>query len=270
MKNVSIRALVIGVAIAALSSIARAEEATLSIGTEGDAPMFSMADANGNVTGYDADVGTAICAELKVKCKYVVQAFSTLIPSIDTKRFDVIISGLGITEERKKKIDYSIPYGSSPQYFAVAKDSPIAGMTSLPDVLKALSGKTVGVVNGTTYAKYIAKNIPDADLKTYDATTQLDADLGAKRLDAAFGDAPTWDDFLKTPEGADFVRVNIKVRSIDDPTTLGQGMGVGIRKGNAELKAKIDTALCTLINSGKLTEISQKWFNEDYTLPCKN
>lgn len=110
--------------------------------------------------------------------------------------------------------------------------------------------------------------MPDVDLKTYDATTQMTADLSAGRLDAGFSDGPTWDDFLKSPEGADFVRLDLKVRSIDDTTTLGQGMGVGLRKGNTELKAKLDTAVCDLIKSGEMTRISQKWFQEDYTLPC--
>lgn len=268
MKRTSLIALACGVAFSAFSFLAMAKDGVLLVGTEGDAPQFSMADAKGNVTGYDADVANAICGELKLKCEFVVQSFSTLVPSMDTNRFDVIISGLGITEERKQKIDYSIAYGSSPQYFAAPKGSPIAGMTALPDVLKALTGKAVGVVNGTTHAKFIAKNVPSVDLKTYDATTQMTADLAAGRLDAAFSDGPTWEDFLKSPDGKDFVRVNLKIRSIDDTSTLGQGMGVGLRKGNAELKTKLDTAVCDLIKSGKMTEISQKWFQEDYTLPC--
>ncbi|MBM7046504.1 transporter substrate-binding domain-containing protein [Rhizobium lusitanum] len=269
MKKISLALIMGGLLFSSLSMSARADDGTLTVGTEGDAPQFSMADANGNVTGYDADVANAICKEMKVKCKFVVQSFSTLIPSIDTNRFDVIISGLGITDERKKKIDYSIPYGSAPQYFAVAKGSPIASMTSLAEVLKALDGKSIGVVNGTTYARYIAKNIPTADLKTYDSTTQLTADFAAGRLDAAFGDAPTWADFLKTSDGANFTRVEIKVRSSDDPTTLGQGMGVGLRKGNTELKAKLDKAICALIKDGTMTKVSQTWFSDDYTLSCK-
>jgi membrane-bound lytic murein transglycosylase MltF len=70
---------------------------------------------------FDADVARAICAKLDVTCKFVVQAFDTLIPALDAKRFDIIISGLGITEERKKKIGYSIPYASAPQYFIVSQ-----------------------------------------------------------------------------------------------------------------------------------------------------
>nr|WP_224546523.1 transporter substrate-binding domain-containing protein [Mesorhizobium sp. CA16]MBZ9914571.1 transporter substrate-binding domain-containing protein [Mesorhizobium sp. CA16] len=257
-----------GVVLIAAMSTAWAEDGVLRVGTEGDAPQFSMADANGNVTGFDADIANGICAELKVKCKFVVQTFSSLVPSMDSDRFDVIISGLGITNERKKKIDYSIPYATTPQYFVVPKDSALTGLKSLAEIEKALAGKTIGVVNGTTYAQFIKKHIPTADLKTYDATTQQNSDLGAGRLDAAFGDSPTWVDFLSTPEGANFARIDVKVTGADDHDTLGYGMGVGLRKGNTELKAKLDRALCDMINSGKVKAASENWFKDDYTIAC--
>ncbi len=158
MSNRYLTALACAAALSILTGAASAKEGVLTVGTEGDAPKFSMADAEGHVTGFDADVGNAICGELKVKCQFVVQSFSTLIPSIDTNRFDVIISGLGITPERQKRIDYSVPYASCPQYFAVPKGSPIANLTTLPEILKSLDGKDVGAVNGTTDAKYLAKN----------------------------------------------------------------------------------------------------------------
>ncbi|TIT82242.1 MAG: transporter substrate-binding domain-containing protein, partial [Mesorhizobium sp.] len=139
-----------GLMMAAIGA-ASAQNGVLRVGTEGDAPQFSMADANGNVTGFDADIANGICAELKVKCKFVVQTFSSLVPSMDSDRFDVIISGLGITDERKKKIDYSVPYATTPQYFVVPKDSPSVGLKSLAEIENALAGKTIGVVNGTTY-----------------------------------------------------------------------------------------------------------------------
>ncbi|QIB33133.1 transporter substrate-binding domain-containing protein [Ancylobacter pratisalsi] len=251
-----------------LAGTAYAKDGVLRIGTEGDAPLFSMVDATGNVTGFDADIANGICAELKLKCEFVVQTFSTLVPSMDSDRFDVIISGLGITDERRKKIDYSIPYASTPLYFAIAKSSPVAELKDLPSILKALSGKTVGVVNGTTYAKFVAKNVPNVDLKTYDSTTAQLADLGAGRLDAAFGDSPTWTEFLATPEGAGFTRVDVRVKPGDDHASLGYGMGVGLKKGNDELKAKLDKALCNMLTSGKVKAASIQWFKEDYSLTC--
>ena len=255
--------------LTAAMGFARADDGVLRVGTEGDAPQFSMADANGNVTGFDADIANGICAELKVKCKFVVQTFSSLVPSMDKDRFDIIISGLGITDERMKKIDYSIPYATTPQYFVVPKDSPFVGLKTLPEIEKALAGKTIGVVNGTTYAQFIKKHIPTADLKTYDATTQQNSDLATGRLDAAFGDSPTWVDFLGSPDGANFARIDVKVTGADDHEALGYGMGVGLRKGNTELKTKLDAALCDMINSGKVKAASENWFKDDYTIPCK-
>ncbi|RVD33746.1 transporter substrate-binding domain-containing protein, partial [Mesorhizobium sp. M8A.F.Ca.ET.023.02.2.1] len=70
-----------------------AAEGELSIGTEGAYPPWSMSDANGNVTGFDADVGALLCTKLGVTCHFVVQAFDGLIPALKAKRFDVIISG---------------------------------------------------------------------------------------------------------------------------------------------------------------------------------
>jgi octopine/nopaline transport system substrate-binding protein len=262
-------AFVCGSALIGLTSGVSAAEDTLSVGTEGDAPPYSMADVNGNVTGYDADIANAVCSEMKVKCRFVVQSFSTLIPSLSTDRFDVIVSGLGITEARKKQIDYSIPYGGVPQYYVIAKDSPIASLGSIAEIEKQLDGKTVGVVNGTTYAKYVQKHLPNSEVKTYDATTQMLADLEAGRIDSAYSDSPTWTDFFKTPGGAKFTRVKAAVRQADDPTVLGYGMGIGIRKGNSALQAKVDSALCDLSKKGQLTAISKKWFDEDYAIACK-
>jgi len=256
--------------VSALATAAGAKDGVLRIGTEGDAPKFSMADPSGNVTGFDADIANGICEELKLKCEFVVQTFSSLVPSMDSDRFDVIISGLGITAERQKKIDYSIPYATTPLYFAVAKDSPLAGLKSLAEIEAALEGKSVGVVTGTTYAKFIEKRLHGADLKTYDAVTQLTADLANGRVDAAFDGSPTWTDFLATADGANFTKIDVKIMAMDDPDVLGHGMGVGMRQGNAELKAKVDAALCKMINDGKVKESSMRWFQDDYTIPCKN
>lgn len=258
-----------GLLVAGAATMASAEEGVLRIGTEGDAPKFSMADPSGNVTGFDADIANGICAELKVKCKFVVQTFSSLVPSMDSDRFDVIISGLGITAEREKKIDYSIPYATTPLYFVVAKDSPLAALKSLDEIKKAIVGKTVGVPTGTTYARFIEKRMTGADLKTYDAVTQLTADLASGRIDVAFGDSPTWVDFLATPDGANFAKIDVRIISMDDPEVLGRGMGVGMRKGNTDLKAKVDVALCKMINDGTVKKASVQWFQDDYTIPCK-
>ena len=213
----------------------------LSIGTEGAYPPWSMADASGNVTGFDADVGALLCAKLDKKCHFVVQAFDGLIPALKAKRFDVIISGMSITAERKKEINFSVGYAELANMFVAPKGSDLAGIKDIDTLLKSLDGKKVGVQAGTTHAHFLEKRAPNADLKTY---------------------------FLAKPDGKNFQLVDVKIQSTFDPS-LGEGIGVGIAQDNTALKADIDKALCELIADGSVAKASEKWFKSDISRPCK-
>jgi octopine/nopaline transport system substrate-binding protein len=247
---------------------AYANAAELSVGTEGEYPPWSIADANGGVTGFDADTANLICAKLQMECKFVVQAFDGLIPALEAKRFDIIISGMSRTKDRMKTIDFSIGYAELPNMFVVAKGSDLLKSTTIDDILKSMSGKKVGVQAGTTHAGFMEKMVPTADLKTYDSLDKLQIDLTAGRLDAAFADSSAHDDFLAKPDGANFELINVVIPSKTDDT-LGMGVGVGIRKADGELKAKIDKALCDSIKDGSLGAASVKWFKRDITIPCE-
>ncbi|HVK90148.1 MAG TPA: transporter substrate-binding domain-containing protein [Mycoplana sp.] len=247
---------------------AYAAEGELSIGTEGAYPPWSMADAAGNVTGFDADVGNLLCAKLELKCNFVVQAFDGLIPALKAKRFDVIISGMSITEDRKKEISFSNGYAELANVFVAPKNSDLAGIHDFDTLIKALDGKKVGVQAGTTHAHYLEKNAPTADLKSYDTLDQMQIDLASGRIETAFSDVSALEDFLAKPDGKDFQMVDVKIASSSDPT-LGEGVGVGIAQDNTELKAKIDTALCELVNDGSIGKASETWFKTDISRPCK-
>lgn len=185
----------------------------LAIGTEGAYPPWSMADASGNVTGFDADVGALLCAKLNKKCHFVVQAFDGLIPALKAKRFDVIISGMSITAERKKEINFSVGYAELANMFVAPKDSDLAGIKDIDTLLKSLDGKKVGVQAGTTHAHFLEKRVPNADLKTYDTLDQMQIDLASGRIDTAFADASALQDFLDKPDGKTFQFVDVKIQS---------------------------------------------------------
>jgi octopine/nopaline transport system substrate-binding protein len=261
LKVLSLALLLAGV------STAHAAEGELSIGTEGAYPPWSMADAAGNVTGFDADVGNLLCTKLAVKCRFVVQAFDGLIPALKAKRFDVIISGMSITQDRKKEINFSVGYAELANMFLVPKTSDLAGIKDIDTLLKGLDGKTIGVQTGTTHAHFIEKRVSNANLKTYDTLDNMQIDLASGRVEAAFADASALQDFLAKPEGKDFQFVDVKVQSKFD-STLGEGIGVGIAKENTELKTKIDKALCELVADGSIGKASQKWFKMDISRPC--
>lgn len=251
------------------TSIAGAHaEGELKIGTEGEYPPWSIADANGAVTGFDADVGNLICAKIEKKCVFVVQAFDGLIPALKAQQFDVIISGMSITADRKKEINFSVGYAELANKVVVAKDSDLAGITEIPKLLAALDGKTVGVQAGTTHAHFMEKLAPKAILKTYGSLDEMEIDLANGRVEAGFADVSALQDFLAKPEGANFQFVNVNITSSYD-ATLGEGVGVGIRQDDTELKAKIDKALCELLADGSIKTASEKWFKMDISRPCK-
>lgn len=262
LKIFSLIALLVGAATSAQA------EGQLKIGTEGAYPPWSMADANGVVTGFDADVGTMLCKKLDKECVFVVQAFDGLIPALKAKQFDVIISGMSITAERKKEINFSVGYAELANKFVVPKGSDLAGITEIPALLTALKGHSIGVQAGTTHAHFIEKLVPDATLKTYPTLDEMQIDLANGRIDAGFADASALQSFLDKPEGANFEYVPVSITSTYD-ATLGEGIGVGIRKDDTELKAKIDTALCELVADGSIKASSEKWFKMDISRPCQ-
>lgn len=263
-----LKSLLLAMLFTAGMTAAHAAEGELSIGTEGEYPPWSMADSEGNVTGFDADVGKLLCAKLELKCHFVVQAFDGLIPALKAGRFDVIISGMSITADRKKQINFSVGYAELANMFVVKKDSDLAGIKDIDTLLKSLDGRTVGVQAGTTHAHFMEKRVPAAVLKTYDTLDQMQIDLASGRVEAAFADASALQDFLARPDGKDFQFVDVKVQSTYDPS-LGEGIGVGIAQENTELKARIDKALCELVADGSIGKASETWFKMDISRPCQ-
>lgn len=240
-----------------------ASAATLKIGTEGGYPPWSMVDAQGKVQGFDADVGNALCQKLDMKCRFVVQAFDSLIPALEAERFDLVISGMSVTAERSKVISFSIPYATEDSSFVLPDGDPLLTADNQDALLKGLTGKTVGVQSGTTQGAFLQKYAPDMKLKTYETQDQMQMDLVAGRLDASFSEVTPQSQFLDTSGKGKFAMADYVVKSSADPEILGLGIGAGINQKNTELKAKVDKALCELITEGTLKTSSEKWFGVD-------
>lgn len=247
----------------AFFGLSAASATSLKIGTEGGYPPWSMVDASGKVIGFDADVGDALCQELQADCEFVVQAFDSLIPSLDAKRFDMIISGMSYTPERAKRINFSIPYAVEDAIFILSAKSDLVQAKDADTIFAGLDSKTIGVQGGTTHGAYLAKMAPKANMKNYDTLDQMQIDLEAGRLDGTFADLTSQSRFLKNMKDDDFALTEYVIKGSSDPETLGYGIAVGIHKDNADLKEKIDAALCKLIDDGTVKTASEKWFDID-------
>lgn len=247
------------IALAAVS----AHATDIKIGTEGGYPPWSMVDSAGEVTGFDADIGAALCTKIQANCKFVVQAFDSLIPSLDANRFDLIISGMSYTPERAKRINFSVPYAVEDAIFILPAKSDLIKADSSDAIFAGLEGKTIGVQGGTTHGEYLGKMAGKTTIKNYETLDQMQIDLDAGRLDGTFADLTSQSRFLKNMKTEGFALTDLVIKGSSDPETLGYGIAVGIHKDNAELKASVDKALCELIEDGTVKSASEKWFDID-------
>jgi len=258
--------------IGCLPAVWRAAAAEpLRIGTEGTYRPWTMADADGRVTGFDADIAQSVCRKIGAQCSFVVQNFDSLIPSLMRGgRFELIFSSLSISASRRRQIDFSVPYAQMQNLFVVRKDSPLAAIKDKAALFAALKGKRLGVQNATTHAFYAEKHISGADLRSYDTFDDVLMDLANGRLDAAFADTAIWSAYLAKPENSRrFAYVDVVIPMADDPATLGGGVAAGLPKGADALRLRINQALCALAADGTVKRLGEKWFNgSDVSVPC--
>src|SRR6476620_4918615 len=110
------------------ASGAAAQEKTVKIATEGAYAPWNFTGAGGKLEGFEIDLANNLCERMKVKCEIVAQDWDGIIPALNAKKYDAIMAGMNATDERKKVIEFSRPYASSPNGFLVAKNSPLAKM----------------------------------------------------------------------------------------------------------------------------------------------
>lgn len=220
------------------------------------APFESKAP-NGQLVGFDIDLGNEICARLKAKCVWVENDFDGMIPALKAKKFDGVLSSMSINEARLKEINFSAKLFNTPTRM-VAK----AGSGLLPTAA-SLKGKRVGVEQGTIQEAYAKAHWAPAGVEVvpYQNQSLVLADLASGRLDASLQDAIQADEgFLKKPEGKGFAFAG---GDLNDPKTLGTGAGIGLRKEDTDLKAAIDKAIAGMLKDGTYKKIEKKYFSFD-------
>jgi polar amino acid transport system substrate-binding protein/arginine/ornithine transport system substrate-binding protein len=182
-------ALALGVFALGLGT-AQADE-KLRIGVEGAYPPFSWKEADGTLKGFDIDIAVALCEKMGRECDLVEQDWDGIIPALLAKKYDAIIASMSITEERKKRVDFTGKYYNTPARFVAAKDADFDATT------EGLKGKVVGVQRGTTHQCYMEKMFPDTELKLYGTQEEVFLDLGAGRIDAQINSI--WNATVKAP-----------------------------------------------------------------------
>ncbi|WP_394248313.1 ABC transporter substrate-binding protein [Vibrio profundi] len=247
--------LVAALAATAATGVAQAKEwKTVRFGIEGAYPPFSWTESDGSLKGFDVDMANALCTEMQVKCKIVAQDWDGIIPSLLARKYDAIIAAMSITEERKKKIDFTGKYALIPNKFIAKKG---AGLN-----FDDLSGQKIAVQRATTHDKYLTDNYGDTvDIVRYGSFDEAYLDLANGRVVAVLGDASALEEGVLNKAGGE--AYEFVGPSLTDPKWFGEGFGIALRKQDKDLTKKLDAAILTLREKGIYQDIAAKYFNYD-------
>jgi len=223
-------------------------------GLEAEYPPFESKNAQGDLVGFDIELGKAICKEAEVKCTWTEGSFDTLIPALNSKKFDAINSAMNITEKRMKAIDFTHPIYRIPTQLIGHKGQGLA------PTAEALKGKNIGVLQGSIQEVYAKAHwAPKGVIVTsYKDQNMIYSDMTLGRLDgtlllAAAGQSG----FLDTPEGKGFSFIG---KPVEDAKILGIGIGYGLRKGDEALKATLNNAIEKVQADGTVKRLAKIYF----------
>ncbi len=276
----TIAALMLGaVAFAGFVGAASAKDwKTVRIASEGAYAPWNLTDASGNLVGFEIDLAKDLCKRMAVECQIVAQDWDGMIPALRQGKYDAIMAAMSINEERKKVIDFAGPYGSEPSAFATVKGSALAGadfgvrsadlstiepeeQAAIDKLAQALKGKTVGVQAATLQAAFMEKHLPGVRVNTYDKIDNAGIDLAAGRVDAVLGDRSAVEALTKAEGSALVLFAPAFSRGV-----LGEGVGVGVRQEDKDLKAMFDKAIAAAAADGTIAKLSEQHFGYDISV----
>jgi polar amino acid transport system substrate-binding protein len=232
-------------AVAALGSIsAQAQDNVLRVGTDATFPPMEFVD-NGKRTGFDIELVEAIGKAMGKQVEWVDIDFKGLVPGLISKRFDMAVSAIYITDERKKVVDFTTPYYAG-GLVAMVKE----GNTSIQK-LADLDGKKVSVQVGTKSVSYLEQNFPKVQRVEVEKNQEMFNLVDIGRADAAVTGKPAAYQYVRTRPG---------LRVLAEQITTEE-YGMAIRKDTPELTKAVNAVLTKLKADGTYDAIVKKWFS---------
>ncbi len=213
---------------------------------------FTFKTADGQPTGFDVDIANALCEQIKRKCEFVEQVWDGMIPGLNAKKYDVIISSMSATDERKQEIDFTDKYYQTPSRIVLKKGTKFTDLASL-------KGKKIGVLKGSTQEKYAVDTLKPLGVvvNSYEAQDQVYLDIKSGRLDGTVADfLEVTGGFLSKPEGAKYEFVGPVLSDVK----YFAGAAVALRKGEDKLKGELNEAIKTIRANGTYKTLNDKYF----------
>lgn len=225
------------------------EEGKIVFAMEGTWAPWTYHDEDGNLTGYDTEVGRLIAEKLGVEAEFIEGEWDGLFAGLDSKRYDAVINGVEVTEERAEKYDFSEPYAFIRTALVVRDDYD--EIASFED----LEGKTTANSFNSTYM-LLAESY-GAEVKNVDSLSETIDMLASGRVDATLNAEVSIYDYLQERPDAP-----IKIVALTDDASE---VSIPLRKGeeSESLREAIDNAITELREEGELSRLSEQFFGSD-------
>ena len=225
----------------------------LRILTEPDYPPFNYYDEEGQLTGFNVDLGRAICKELSVTCEVNAAEWNTLVPSLKNNEADAIFASLAISPKSLGEVDFTNRYYSTPARFAARAGSPISEIS-----VAELQGRKIAVVQGSAHEAFLRDFFEGAKIMPFASDAEARAALKNGQADLLFGDGIS---LMFWVQGTDSARCcEFKGEGYSEPRYFGDGVGIAVKKGNARLREVLDYALARVKASGRYEELMLRYF----------
>ena len=233
--------LILTTAVLALTAGAAMAD-VVRMGTEGAYPPYNYIDDNGEVAGFERELGDELCARAELTCEWVTNDWDSIIPNLVSGNYDTIIAGMSITAERDEVIDFTQDYYPPTASVYVAASEGVD-----------LAGGVISAQTATIQAAYIAES--GATLLEFATADETIAAVQNGEVDAVFAD---YDFLLPVVEASGGA-----LMFVGEPVALGGGVGMGLRESDGELRDKFNAAIDSMKADGSLNALLAKWFGEE-------
>jgi polar amino acid transport system substrate-binding protein len=212
------------------------------MGTEGAYPPYNFLNDNGEVDGFERELGDELCKRAELTCEWVTNDWDSIIPNLVSSNYDTIMAGMSITDERDEVIDFT------QNYFPPTASAFVAASEGAD-----LKTGVIAAQTSTIQAGHIASS--DATLVEFATPEETVAAVRKGEADAVFADKDYLAPLVEASGG--------ELMFVGDDVPLGGGIGMGLRESDTELKTKFDAIITEMKADGSLNTMLKKWFGED-------
>lgn len=218
------------------------------VGTDAAYAPFESQNDKGEIVGFDIDVVREVAKKAGIEVKIVNTPWEGIFNELAQGGRDMVVSAVTITDERKQTMDFSQPYFDSRQLIAVKNNSKIAKFADLKKL-------KVGVQTGTTGDEALSKLLgkTDPNIRRFESTPLALKELESGGVDAVVADNGVIIHYVANNPGGNF-------KTVTDPDFAAEQYGIAMKKGNAELLAKVNQGLSAIKADGSYDALFRKYF----------